>query len=139
MDDFTGPVVLSVTSRFENIEVIAMVSDSVCRTFGFDGERTYAVNLALREGVANAMKHGNRWEVGRLVEVRIGRDGDLLRVEVEDQGEGFDPAGVPDPLAPENRMKTSGRGILYMRNFMDRQYYRFDPGRGTVLVMEKKI
>ncbi len=139
MTDFVGPVVLSITSRFENIEVVQMVSDSVCRMCGFDSEKSYQVGLALREGVANAMKHGNRWESERLVEVRFERAGDCLRVEVEDQGKGFDPEKVPDPLAPENRMRTSGRGILYVRTFMDRFDYRFAPGRGTVLIMEKKL
>ena len=139
MSEFTGPVVLSISTRFENIEVVQMVCEGVCRMCGFDPEATYQVGMALREGVANAMKHGNRWEPSRLVEVRFGREGERLRVEIEDQGSGFDPNAVPDPLAPENRMKTSGRGILYVRTFMDHFDFLFEEGRGTVLRMEKKL
>jgi len=139
MNDFAGPVVVSISSRFENIEVVQLVCENVCAKCGFDGEKTYQVGLALREGVANAMKHGNRFDLSRLVEVRFEQGQGILRIEIEDQGEGFDPSKVPDPLAPENLMKTSGRGILYMKTMMDRYEYRIEPGRGTILVIEKRI
>ena len=136
---FTGPVVLSVSSRFENIEVVNLVCEQICSQCSFDGEQTYQIALALREGVANAIKHGNKQAAGKLVEVRFDRADGRLRIEVEDEGPGFDPNRVPDPLASENLLTTSGRGILYINNLMDRYEYRFEPGRGTILVMEKRI
>jgi serine/threonine-protein kinase RsbW len=139
MTEFAGPVVLSVSSRFENIEVVNLVCEQICSQCRFDGEQTYQIALALREGVANAIKHGNRQAPGKLVEIRFENAAGSLRIEIEDQGAGFDPARVPDPLASENLLKTSGRGILYINNLMDRHEYRFEPGRGTVLLMEKRI
>jgi serine/threonine-protein kinase RsbW len=139
LGQLSGFVVVSVTTRCENIEVVQVVSDRVCEICGLDEDVAYDIGMALREGVANAMKHGNRWETEKLVEVRFGQENGALRIEIEDQGSGFDPSIVPDPVAPENRLRTSGRGILYVRSFMDRYDYRFEPGRGTVLVMEKKL
>lgn len=139
MISFDQPIVLSISSRFENIEIVQLVCDDVCRSLGFDSETTYQVGLAMREGVANAMKHGNRFDESRTVEVRFTRSGDTLRIEIEDEGEGFDPGRVPDPRAPENLLRTSGRGLLYIDTFMDVKSYRFEEGKGTVLVMEKKL
>ena len=78
-------------------------------------------------------------KVGFTGEGLYSRRQDCLHIEVEDQGPGFDPTSVPNPLAPENLLRTSGRGILYIDNFMDVRDYRFENGRGTILVMEKRI
>ena len=80
----------------------------------------FAIELALREALANAVLHGNREDSKKKVHVRFECDDNVgVSLVVRDEGPGFDPAGVPDPLAPENLMKTSGRGIFLIRSFMD--------------------
>ena len=79
--------------------------------------------MAVREAVINAIKHGNNLDVRKHVFIeftsRPAASPAELMVRVRDQGKGFDPATVPDPLAPENVLKSSGRGIFFMRTFMD--------------------
>ncbi len=65
--------------------------------------------------------------------------GTRLEVEIADEGAGFDPRGVGDPLNPTNLMKTSGRGIFYMRTFMDSVDFVFSPAGGTRLIMIKNL
>lgn len=94
----------------------------------------FGCRLALEEVLVNAIKHGNRMDPSKQVWIhcRIGRD--RLLVEVEDEGEGFDPSDVPDPTDDENLEKTSGRGIMLMQAFMTRVEYL---GRGNRVLIEK--
>jgi serine/threonine-protein kinase RsbW len=86
---------------------------------GYAERDLFTTRLALEEAVVNGVKHGNRGDPSRHVSVRyrVGPDGVL--VEVEDQGPGFDPGGVPDPTAPENLGRPCGRGLLLMRSYVD--------------------
>ena len=84
---------------------------------GFDEKTVNAIRVALQEALANAVKHGNRYEDG-LICVDYQFRGDLFRVRITDQGSGFDPRLVPDPTLPENTHKPSGRGLLMMRYYM---------------------
>ena len=97
----------------------------------------------MRESVINAIKHGNREDYGKLVTVEFvdgaGRRSSELVVRVLDQGEGFDPEEVADPLAPENILKSSGRGIFFMRNFMDDVPLRRGDEGGMEVRMVKKL
>jgi serine/threonine-protein kinase RsbW len=81
------------------------------------------MEVAVRESVINAIKHGNRNDPQKQVFVefitRPDTDPDEMVVTIRDEGEGFDPDDLPDPLAPENLLKSSGRGIFFMRSFMD--------------------
>ena len=91
----------------------------------------------------NAIKHGNREEYGKLVTVEFtftpAADPDELVVRVLDEGEGFDPQEVADPLAPENILKSSGRGIFFMRSFMDDVTLQRGAGGGMDVRMVKKL
>ena len=87
--------------------------------------------MAVREAVANAIKHGNKLDVQKKVNATFELSGSELEITISDEGEGFDPATISDPLNPQNLLKTSGRGIFYMRTFMDRVQYSFQPGGGT--------
>ena len=95
----------------------------------------FGVRLALEEGLMNAIKHGNRRDPSKTVRVFCEVYDTHTYIEIEDQGAGFIPDEVPDPLAEENLMKGSGRGLLLMRQFMTRVEYR-DSGR--LLVLEKQ-
>ena len=95
--------------------------------------------MAVREAVTNAMVHGNQEDENKSVEVIFNCLGNMLEIEVRDQGEGFDPSGVPDPTDPVNILKTSGRGIFLMRSFMDEVEWFARPEGGTTVRMVKKF
>lgn len=85
---------------------------------GYSGPETFGVRLALEEAIVNAIKHGHQYDLSKQVEVRYQLSDDCLLAEIEDQGPGFDPENVPDPLAPENLERDSGRGLHLMRCYM---------------------
>jgi serine/threonine-protein kinase RsbW len=85
---------------------------------GYPDRDQFAVRLALDEALANAIKHGHRGDARKRVDVRYRVGPAEVRVEVHDQGPGFDPARVPDPLAADNLERASGRGLLLMRSYM---------------------
>jgi serine/threonine-protein kinase RsbW len=96
------------------------------------------MSVAVRESVVNAIKHGNRQDAAKRVEIEFVLNARSFGVSVRDHGQGFRPDSVPDPLAPENLLKTDGRGIFFMRQFMDEVRYEFPPGGGTLVHMLKK-
>ena len=81
------------------------------------------LQLALEEGLANAIKHGNKMDPEKTVTVECFLNGDIVRVVIQDEGPGFDPNDVPDPTLPENLDKPSGRGVMLMKAFMDDVLY----------------
>jgi serine/threonine-protein kinase RsbW len=97
------------------------------------------IGMALREAVANAVKHGNQLDPAKRVLVRLDGAADELTIVIGDEGRGFDPERISDPLAPENQMKTSGRGIFYIRTFMDDVTFSRGEKGGTVLTMRKDL
>jgi len=112
----------------------------VCRSASLTEEAVYWSGMALREALANAIKHGNKLSPDKRVFVRIEVNGTgELRIAVEDQGEGFDPSGIGDPLAPQNLLRESGRGVFYMRNFMDDVRFTKAEGGGTRIELTKKV
>lgn len=133
-----APVTLSMGSRFENIELAQYVCEYLLRRKRLTDATSHSISMALREALANAMKHGNAGDPAKRVTVRLELEDRLFRITVADEGGGFEPGRVADPLAPENRLKTSGRGIFYMRSFMDDVRYDFSHG-GTRVVLEKRL
>ena len=95
----------------------------------------FSIQLAMEEALVNAVRHGNRMDMSKRVRVRCEIAGDLLRIEVEDEGEGFDPSQVPDPTDPEQLENPHGRGILLMRTFMSRVEYN---SKGNCVTLEKR-
>lgn len=130
---------LTVGSRFENIELVNVVLDDALEHVGFDDDTRHWVDLAMREALANAIKHGNGEDPDKQVEVAVRMEGEELVIEVCDQGPGFEPQAVSDPRAPENLLSPNGRGIFYMKSFMDRIDYSFCPGGGTRVTLRKRL
>ena len=93
--------------------------------------------MAIREAVTNAVVHGNKQDKTKEVEVTFSSSPGALEIEVSDQGNGFDAACVPDPTDPANIMKTSGRGVFLIRNFMDDVQWTLRPEGGTIVRMVK--
>jgi serine/threonine-protein kinase RsbW len=100
---------------------------------------THYMCVAVRESVVNAIKHGNHQDEAKRVRIEFALLDRSLEVQVRDEGTGFDPASVPDPLAPENLLKAFGRGIFFMRQFMDEVSYSFPSKGGTIVRMVKRL
>lgn len=132
-------VQLQIGSRYENIDLVQVVVKESLRQLSLDEDTSHWIGLAVREAVANAIKHGNRQDPGKKVDVEFGLEHGQVVIIVQDQGRGFDVASLPDPRSPENLLRPDGRGIFFMRKFMDEIDYSFLPGGGTVVTMRKRI
>ena len=129
---------LILPSRIEAVAEAAQAAAKFISSVGLGEEIAFGVDMAVREAVTNAVLHGNKQELQKMVEVTLLNSASALEITVRDHGTGFDPGSVPDPTDPQNLMKTSGRGILFMRTFMDEvQWLRHDEG-GTVVRMIKR-
>lgn len=89
------------------------------RAVGWTYEDLFAIRLALEEAIVNAMKHGNRGDINKHVLICYSFDGDFFLARITDQGSGFDPKAVPDPLVEENLERDGGRGLLLIRSYMN--------------------
>lgn len=131
---------LELQSRYDTIELAERMLAEVCRSCAVSDEAVYWSGMALREALANAIKHGNKLSPDKRVFVQIEvNGGDVLRIAVEDQGEGFDPRQVANPLDPQNLLRESGRGVFYMRNFMDEVNFTTTSSGGTRIELTKKL
>jgi serine/threonine-protein kinase RsbW len=134
---------LDFRSGFEMLDLVQVVSDHMGRMVGLDDDGIHWVGVAVRESVINAVKHGNGHDAEKCVHVEftpLEDDGPQgLAIRVRDEGGGFDPATLPDPLAPENLLKASGRGIFLIRNFMDEMTLQRAPEGGMEVVMVKRV
>ena len=134
---------LEVPSSFDVLDLVQLLSDRLSALAGLDEDAIHWVSVAVRESVINAIKHGNREDRTKhvTVEFRLTPSSrpEEFSVAVLDEGEGFDPEGVANPLDPENVLKSSGRGIFFMRSFMDDVSIARRPEGGMVVRMSKKL
>jgi serine/threonine-protein kinase RsbW len=126
------------------LDFVQVVSDQIARMAGLDEDARHWVNVAVRESVINAIKHGNGHDERKRVHVeftplRTSAPPEGIQIRVRDEGPGFDPATLPDPLAPENLLKSSGRGIFLIRSFMDEMVLQRAPEGGMEVVMVKRV
>lgn len=130
-------------SAFDMLDFVQVVSDHVGRMVGLDEDSLHWVSVAVRESVVNAIKHGNKNDETKRVIVEFTPlpmdEPEELIIHVKDEGEGFDPEDVADPLAPENILKSSGRGIFLIRSFMDDVQLQRGEERGMEVRMVKKV
>jgi serine/threonine-protein kinase RsbW len=131
---------LQLLSSYETIELAEAALNEVCEAAEIHGETRYWAGMALREAMANAIKHGNKLNPDKRVYVEIvAAPHAHLRMVVEDQGEGFDPALLDDPRDPENVLRTSGRGIFYIRHFVDEVVFSAAQDGGTRIELVKNL
>ena len=133
---------LEFTSAFEMLDFVQVVSDHLARGVGLDEDAMHWVSVAIRESVINAIKHGNRSDASKhvFVEFQATTKANVpeLAIRVRDQGEGFDPERVANPLDVENLLKSSGRGIFLIRNFMEDVQLQRAPEGGMEIRMVKR-
>jgi len=120
-----------VAARQLTQEVLRRLEDR-----GYEEESRFAVRLALEEALSNAIKHGNGSDPRKKIVVSTCIDNDGADITVADEGDGFDPASVPDPTADENLEKPCGRGIMLMRAYMDKVEYN-DRGNEVRIVKHR--
>ncbi len=129
---------LVLPSRIESIAQAADEAAKVVRRAGLSSDAAFGVDMAVREAVTNAVLHGNRQDETKTVEVEFRDSPRQLVITVRDRGAGFNLEEVEDPTDAQNILKTSGRGILFMRTFMDDVEWSQHPEGGTVVRMTKK-
>ncbi|HTH36776.1 MAG TPA: ATP-binding protein [Pyrinomonadaceae bacterium] len=129
---------LKLPSRIESVDEAASYAQNFVKDCGFGDDFISAVDLAVRESVANAVKHGNKFDADKHVEMTIECSGTGLEIVVRDFGAGFAPEEIPDPTNPENLLRASGRGIFFMRSFMDEVEWSGHPDGGLIVKMTKR-
>jgi serine/threonine-protein kinase RsbW len=126
-------------STLESVDNAEELAVAVAKRAGFDEEDLMRIAMAVRESMVNAVVHGNRYNANKKVRFAVVNNTERLTVRIADEGEGFAYQEVPDPLAPENLMRTSGRGLFLIRSFMDEfRIRRIEPG-GTEVTLVKYV
>ncbi len=130
---------LVIPSEIRLVDVVHTAAERVAEIAGFDEDGALNVALAVRETVINAITHGNGRDPDLRVEVEVEADDRRLRATVVDQGAGFRPEDTPDPTASENLLRSSGRGLLLVRAFVDEVRFRRVDGRGMEVTLVKYL
>ena len=128
-----------IGSALDNLDLIQTLTDSVTAFMKFDEDSSHWVGMSVRESVTNAIQHGNKLDLSKKVEVCYEMDPERLTIAVRDQGRGFQVREIPNPLEGDNLMKPSGRGIFYMRTFMDEVEFRTLATGGMEVYMVKML
>ena len=130
---------ISIPSEIASIDHAVTQAVDFAKTFGFPDDAIFGIDMAVREAIANAIKHGNRLDQEKSVEIVLEQKAQDLEITVRDYGEGFKIEDVPDPTNPENLLKENGRGILFMQNFVDRVEFANHPEGGMLVKMTKSL
>lgn len=110
---------LKIESRMSNLKIIENAVDEMTGAIGINQDNYGKILVATLEAVNNAIKHGNKDNPQKLVDVEIEYTKDEINITVSDEGEGFNPAKIPDPTLPENIEELSGRGVFLMKKLSD--------------------
>ena len=124
-----------LASTMDSVGVVEAAAEKMAAGAGLDDDEVFHVTMAVREAAVNAVLHGNEYDSTREIEGSLEITGTDLIFIVADQGHGFDPDHLPNPLAPENLLRNSGRGIFLIRSLMDEVHFRqLHPGTELTLV-----
>jgi serine/threonine-protein kinase RsbW len=124
-------------STLDSVDVAEEAVLKEAQELGFDEDDLHKIGMSVRECMVNAVVHGNRYNARKKVHVMIQRTSDRLSIVIQDEGEGFDMSELPDPLANENLLRHSGRGLLLIQAFMDEFQIRPREPKGTEVKMVK--
>ncbi len=127
----------TLESTIDSVDRAELLVVSIAKKIGFGEDDENSISMAVRESMVNAVAHGNKYNNRKHVRLTIEGHSDKIVVEIADEGEGFDETAVADPLAQENLLKQSGRGLLLMRAFMDECSHSRREPQGTVVRMVK--
>ncbi len=126
-------------STLDSVELAETAILKEAKAVGFQEEQLHQLGLAVRETMVNAVVHGNRYSARKKVHVTVIKAADRLTIVIADEGDGFDPSSIPNPLAEENLLRQSGRGLLLIQAFVDEFEVRPGQSRGTEIRMVKYL
>jgi serine/threonine-protein kinase RsbW len=129
---------LTLGSSIESVDTVEQTAHDFAVRAGFDEDTVSNIAMAVREGAVNAVIHGNTYNPQKQITASFETNSDSLIIRIADQGTGLDPDNLPDPLAPENILRGSGRGIFLIRAFMDEVHFRqLHPGTELTLIKHR--
>jgi serine/threonine-protein kinase RsbW len=123
---------ISIPSLIENIKIIESFIDNAKENFDINDDIYGNIMISVTECISNAIIHGNKNDKNKLVHLELRMEDDQLKFIIEDEGEGFDLALLPDPTEPENIEKPGGRGIFLIRHLSDDVKFE-EGGKKTIL------
>lgn len=130
-----GRQTIRLSSTMDSVGAIETAAEKLAAEAGLDEDQSFHIAMAVREAAINAVLHGNEYDPERPIDVAMENTGTDLVFTIADQGRGFDPETLPDPLAPENLLRGAGRGIFLIRSLMDEVHFRqLHPGTELTLV-----
>ena len=139
MNNQDSVIELRIQSNLEYTDLVENITNNLTALAGCDSDQAYFIEMAVREIVVNAIRHGNQLDLDKVVRVSYRFNSERFEVGILDQGHGFDFDHLPDPCDPENLMKSSGRGIFLVRSFMDDFSLARVPNEGTEVKFAKKL
>lgn len=129
----------SLESTLDSVDVAEADALRVAEEIGFDEDDLHKIGMAVRECMVNAVVHGNRYSAKKRVHFHVSKNDGRLAITIRDEGEGFDLTALPDPLAEENLLRQSGRGLLLIQAFMDELIVTRGQPSGTEVKMVKYL
>ena len=139
MPNSANRIEVTMETLRDSVTLAEGITERVARAAGFNDDDCLKIGMSVREGVINAFRYGNEEQRHKKIQLNFEVTGNKFVVHIVDEGRGFNLHEIPDPLAEENLLKTSGRGIFLMRTFMDEFEVRRTPEGGAELVMSKKL
>jgi serine/threonine-protein kinase RsbW len=139
MKRIANEIEVIISSALDNLDLMQTLTDCITEYMRFDADTAHWIGMSVRESVTNAIQHGNKLDLGKKVDICFEIAPDRLSVTVRDQGHGFQADAIPNPLDQDNLLKPSGRGIFYIRTFMDEVEFRSLSHGGTEVYMVKRI
>lgn len=139
MKTIANEIDVIISSALDNLDLIQILTDCITNFMSFDEDAAHWIGMSVRESVTNAIQHGNKLDLSKKVDICFVVSSDQLSITVKDQGNGFRAEDIPDPLDAANLLKPSGRGIYYIRTFMDEVEFRPLSQGGMEVHMVKRI
>ncbi len=137
-DGTTSRLSLTLDSALPSVDTVEQNAVEFAERAGFDADTAANIAMVAREAAANAVIHGNKYDPQRHVSAHFEASSDSVLIRIADEGTGFDSSNIPDPLAPENLLRSSGRGVFLMRAFMDEVHFRqLSPGTEITLIKRR--
>lgn len=128
-------ITYTLESSLDSVNKVEQTAEQMAKKAGVDEDELFKITMAVREAAVNAVLHGNSYDPDKRITASFENTGDSLVIRIADQGKGLDPDTLPDPLAPENLLRGSGRGIFLIRSFMDEVHFKqLHPGTELTLI-----
>jgi serine/threonine-protein kinase RsbW len=131
---------MTLASELASVQIVEEMAEKFSLEAGFDEDTVSHIAMVAREAAVNAVLHGNKYDPSKQVTASFEITDEALTIKISDQGAGLNPDTIPDPLAPENILRSSGRGVFLMRAFMDEVGFRqLHPGTEITLVKRREL